>query len=531
MSKKFICLICFCLFALIPVTTYSQGVYEAWVARYNGPANANSDDYARALAVDASGNVYVTGSSWSDTSIDYATIKYSSAGDALWLRRYNGPGNGGDVAYALAVDDSGNVYVTGSSFGGGATINDYATIKYSPFGDTLWVKSYYGPGTSDDVAKALAVDDSGNVYVTGSSWSGSFYDYATIKYSSSGDTLWVRRYNEVGFDDAASALAVDDSGNVYVTGYSVGFGTSGDYATIKYNSFGDTLWVRRYNSPANNDDYARALAVDASGNVYVTGTSTVSGTSTDYATIKYSSAGDTVWVRRYNGPGNDIDGASALAVDASGNVYVTGRSIGFGTSGDYATIKYNSFGDTLWVRRYNGPGNGGDAATALAVDDSGNVYVTGSSWSGSFYDYVTIKYSSSGDTRWVRRYNGPANSLDEASALAVDDSGNVYVTGYSGGDYATIKYSPCSASSPLAGDANANSTYTLGDVISIVNYVFNKPGCSPQPLCWLSGLLCRGDWDGSNDVTLGDVIQGVNYIFNKPGGPWNALPSGLCCSP
>ncbi len=81
----------------------------------------------------------------------------------------------------------------------------------------------------------------------------------------------------------------------------------------------------------------------------------------------------------------------------------------------------------------------------------------------------------------------------------------------------------------LAGDANASGNYTLGDVISIVNYVFNKPGCTPQPLCWLSNLLCRGDWNASGNVTLSDVIQAVNFVFNKPGGPWNAMPIGVCC--
>ena len=81
------------------------------------------------------------------------------------------------------------------------------------------------------------------------------------------------------------------------------------------------------------------------------------------------------------------------------------------------------------------------------------------------------------------------------------------------------------------GDANASNTYTLGDIIATVNYIFSKPGCTPVPLCWLSGLLCRGDWNGSGTVTLGDAIQGVNYIFTKPGGPWFPVPSGLCCTP
>jgi hypothetical protein len=80
-----------------------------------------------------------------------------------------------------------------------------------------------------------------------------------------------------------------------------------------------------------------------------------------------------------------------------------------------------------------------------------------------------------------------------------------------------------------AGDANGSGTYTLADVISIVNFIFNKQGCSPLPLCWVSGYLCRGDWNGSGTLTLSDVIQAVNFLFNKPGGPWNPLPSGICC--
>jgi hypothetical protein len=81
----------------------------------------------------------------------------------------------------------------------------------------------------------------------------------------------------------------------------------------------------------------------------------------------------------------------------------------------------------------------------------------------------------------------------------------------------------------IPGDANSSGSLTLADIISTVNFIFNKPGCNPLPLCWISNLVCRGDWNGDTVVTLGDVIQGVNYVFNKPGGPWTPIPSGTCC--
>jgi len=147
------------------------------------------------------------------------------------------------------------------------------------------------------------------------------------------------------------------------------------------------------------------------------------------------------WIAYYNGPGNAVDQAKAIAVDNSGNVYVTGRSNGGpSTDFDYATVKYNSAGQQEWAARYNGPDNGEDHAQGIAVDRSGNVYITGA----SVGEYATIKYDSTGQEQWVARY-GSQNGASEATALAIDSFDNVYVTGWSAGpdgsaDYTTIKY-------------------------------------------------------------------------------------------
>jgi uncharacterized iron-regulated membrane protein len=130
------------------------------------------------------------------------------------------------------------------------------------------------------------------------------------------------------------------------------------------------------------------------------------------------------WVARYNGPGNSFDAASAIAVDNSGNVHVTGQSTGAGPaqSVDYATAKSNTSGTEEWVVRYNSPDNSTDFATGIALDDS-----------GTSLDYATIKYDTSGAEQWVGRYNGPGNLDDDARAIVVDGSGNAYVTGESFG--------------------------------------------------------------------------------------------------
>ena len=436
------------------------GVSTAWIKRYSGPGI--QEDQAKGIAVDGTGNVYVTGSSngSGNWKLDYATVKYSPLGAQLWARRYN-PYNLDDEAAAIAVDAQGNVIVTGTSKGP-TTQSDYATIKYSPLGVILWVKRYNaswsGSIGSSDHATAMTVDGSGNVYVTGySSGFNTNFDYVTIKYSPSGQQLWVKRYNGpltgyIKSEDKPAAIAVDALGNVYVTGYSYGISNYKEYATVKYSPAGVQLWAKRYHGAINGDSSALALAVDKSGNVYVTGTS-YGGQSTgdDYATVKYSSTGTQLWVKRYNGPGNSIDAATAVKLDSLGNVYVTGRSQGAAPNDqEYATIKYSPAGGQLWVKRYNLRTYMDDGATAMAVDAQNNIYVTGYSVGASTgYDYATIKYSPAGAQLWVIRSSGPSGtgtySEDRPTAIKVVGQGNVYVTGHSyaistGVDYLTIKY-------------------------------------------------------------------------------------------
>jgi uncharacterized delta-60 repeat protein len=458
---------------IIFVLLFSEFLYaeqppqERWGIRYNGPEN--SDDFSSGIAIDNLGNVYVTGRSDDSSAVpDYATIKYDSNGTQKWAARYNGPANNYDGAHAIAVDNAGNVYVTGESWGGG-TGYDYATIKYDSNGIQKWLARYNnGLENADDYAQAIVIDNADNIYVTGGSiGSGTFEDYVTIKYDSNGIQKWVARYDGTGNNfDCAYAIALDNSGNIYVTGSSWGGDTSYDYATIKYDANGTQKWAARYNAPGNSEDHARAIAVDNADNVYITGESYGSGTISDYATIKYDSNGTQKWAARYNGPGNNEDNAQAIAVDNTSNVYVTGSSWGSGTSNDFATIKYDQNGTQKWAARYNGPENYDDSADDIALDSAGNVYVTGGSFGSTNNDYVTIKYDPNGNQIWAERYDGPVSSDDYAQAIAADNQGNVYVTGCStdtGSDYMTIKYTQHNYCTGIAGDLNGNCKVDFAD--------------------------------------------------------------------
>uniref|UniRef100_A0A7C4GGS0 FlgD/Vpr Ig-like domain-containing protein n=1 Tax=candidate division WOR-3 bacterium TaxID=2052148 RepID=A0A7C4GGS0_UNCW3 len=415
---------------LLPGLLLAGVVDTAWVRRYDGPRHGQ--DWATCLQVDSSGNVYVAGPSAADTGyadLDYVVIKYRANGDLAWLRRRDIGGD--DLPAAMAVDGRGNVYVTG--VGAGRT----ATIKYDSIGRLVWLRTIGTQGAGND----LVLDGAGNVLLCGATFRGQ-YECVTAKYRPNGETAWVRF-----FADGGNALSTGPTGCVAVVGSYLDSVPRAHCLAFKYDSVGELLWVTRYVGSAEAE-YLDYVAVDSWGSVIAAGSSIGEVTGLDYLTIKYSSQGETLWTRRYNGSANDRDEARALAVDWEGNVYVTGHSYNFPVSSDdYATIKYDAFGSEVWVRRYDSPYNDADAAYDLALDSAGNVYVTGRSRvaTGMRYDYLTIKYSSQGDTLWTCRYDGPTHDNDAARCVVVDGQGNVYVAGSSEMgpgqlDIVTIKY-------------------------------------------------------------------------------------------
>jgi hypothetical protein len=149
--------------------------------------------------------------------------------------------------------------------------------------------------------------------------------------------------------------------------------------------------LRRYGT-GDSTDVACAVAVDADDNIYVAGSSVGVTTEFDLVTLKYRGDGAQIWAKRYSTTGSFTDMANAMTLDPSGNVIVAGKAWRNG-HWDFATIKYSSAGTSLWARFYNGTGNNWDEVNALTTDSAGNVYVTGVSYGTLNYDMVTIKYA------------------------------------------------------------------------------------------------------------------------------------------
>ncbi len=420
-------------------------------------------------------------------SILVLTAWLGSAGepppDFLWAAKAGGSDI--DTGYSVAADASGNVYVTGffsatATFGktnlSSSGLEDVFVAKYDAAGTLQWVRQ--AGGTAYDEGLGIAVDGTGNVFVTGFFQGNASFgptnltstgksDVFVAKYDPAGNLVWVSLAGSRD-DDVASAIALDTASNVYVTGYFDGtarfgnnvlanFSGSDDIFVAKCDSAGHFLWAR--SAGGTNDDAGNGIAVDAANNVYVTGafagaatfaSTNLAGTGTnglsDIFVAKYDSSGSLLWVRQAGGTNEDQ--GDAIAADAAGNAYVTGKIFGAAAFGDTNVIgrgvdvflvKYDSAGNLLWARVAGGNNSiYGDGGFGVTLDPMGNPCVAGY-FSGianfgptnvptaGLDDIFVAKYDDAGNLLWVRQAGG--SDLDVGYAIAGDTAGNLYLTG------------------------------------------------------------------------------------------------------
>jgi len=422
----------------------AQAPVQAWVQHYAPNTNGA---LARYIGLDTNGNVFVSGTAGNGSNFGFATVAYSNTGTPLWTNRYDAGLRSASPA-SLAIGRDGNIFVTGSTYMQPSDPErspfgfKFATVAYSGSGAALWTNSF-SEGGGDARAGRIVVGQSGTVFVTGlSTPSNSLWKMTTVAYSSAGVLLWTNHYGSTNPNSpsSSSGIAVDDKENVFVAGSAYEADNRSHYALVAYSGAGVPLWTNQYIGPIN--DFASAVAVDGSGNVFLTGQAFGTNSVCDYLTVAYSGGGVPLWTNRY---GTDYDSTPyAITVDTNGTVFVSGTSSSAPGFTDFATtIAYSAAGSPLWTNRYDSPAPGRDAAVAVAADGRGHVVVICESDSVNS-DYITIWYSTSGTPLWTNRYDGPEHVNDGANALAVDAAGNVFVTGRSWNgtnyEFATIKY-------------------------------------------------------------------------------------------
>ena len=456
---------------------WSAAGSQLWAVPFDNPAPGTQEDWAYGLTLDVAGNAYVVGGS----NNQFMTVKYDSAGVQQWSTPFGGVSVG--EAYAVTVAAGGEVVVTGSGISGSSGW-DLVTVEYDPAGVQQWAAISENPeaGTQLDYAIAIVSDPSGNVCVVGYSQDPvtTRYDYLTAKYDGSGVVQWVRAFDSplVGSqDDIGSAVGMDMSGNVLVGGRS--YDSTWDARIVKYDPAGTQLWTAiEPPSGATTDkvasetnQFARGgVAVDSVGRVSVTGLANDASNFNDFMTVRYGPNGVQMWAAAFENPaaGFQHDQAVAVAVDGDGNTYVTGQSFN-GANWDYMTVKYDAAGAQQWATPFNGSVNSHDTPSAIAVGAGGDVYVTGQSVSATGYDYLTVKYNASGVQQWASSYNGSGSNDEYPYALHVDASGNAYVTGQAlravtGWDVLTVKYNSAGVQQwavPFAGPFNYDVGYAV----------------------------------------------------------------------
>jgi hypothetical protein len=402
--------LCFCV--------GSAQISPEWVNFYGSTGNQIQYQVVDVCA-DKAGSVYLLGYQLDSLALDGELLKYNSSGIELWRNIIPGLG-----PYAkVKLDKQDNIYVI-CSMSGFSTSTDFLTLKYDSGGNFKWYAVYNGAGNTVDQPIDIAIDDSLNVYVTGSACQSPYLPgYATVKYDSNGSQKWISVYVS-GNNDWPKSLCIDSYHNVYVTGSSYD-PANGNMYTVKYDVNGNEAWQRR---DAITASYSGGYFIESRNDfIYALGI-----ISDNLICIKYDMNGNIIWRSVFNQQdtilsNGDID-PTAVETDRDGNMYITGTQHNGSILADIITIKLNHTGTVAWRRSYHY--QKWDEASGIGIDPSGNIFVAGNSVDSTFNlkALTTIKYDNNGNEKWVTQYHGPAMySTFNSVALSADSLGNAFV--------------------------------------------------------------------------------------------------------
>jgi hypothetical protein len=490
---------------------------QEWVNALDSLRSGSHQGYV--IAVDGQGRIYAGGTTPPHTGNASPTVvRYSPDGRLLWARQFAMQGLMRFSNPAIVVAPSGTVVLAG--FGSEYSREALLIWACSSDGDSLWKTVYEmeprGVGCMD-----IAADSVGNFYIAGPAGSDSTgADMRVVKLDGNGSEVWARVYDGpyAGGNDAAYAVAVDASGNVYVAGVARNLLNKSKPALLKYSSSGVLRWVRMFGSEGeNNGDYS-SLALLAQGRVGAAGHDQF----TWQAPVAiYSGQGDSVWAGLTDGC------VTAAAADHDGAFCATGMT----RNSDCKTWKFLSNGSLEWSATYDNPENGPDEAVDIAVDSGNNIVVTGQSRDSLMrLAFCTIKYSPTGQERWVAFYRHALDGLGRG--VAVDRSGSVYVTG-TGLDSTGSRYIWLTLKYRSSGPGIAESADTIQG--------WRRPSLAVRPS--IARTVCRLGVCLTGDIACNSVIrdaagrtvrtlpmpgsQGTDILWNLDDDLGQQVPNGV----
>lgn len=360
-----------------------------------------------------------------------------------------------DTANGLAVNAEGHVYITGTTLGqiGSSSYGqaDAWVAKFDAEANQQWIKQL---GTEVwDSSKGIATDSQGNVYLTGytggnlAGKEAQESDAWAIKLDAQGNEIWQKQFGSTDHD-VSNAVAVDEQGNVYLAGYTLGGFSNQDKTSQasawlgKLDAQGETVWIQELGTWGWTE--ASDLALGSDGSIYVTGSTNSNFLAKSDAWLaKYDAEGNLKWVEHLCRTGESA--ANAIALDSQDNIYLAGyvkESSGELISGwaDVCVVKYDASGNQQWLKSLGEASEVDDAAHDLAVDNQGNIYVVGhteSTLGAASYgenDAWVAKFSPEGEVLWTKQVGSEAN--DYGFAIAVSLEQDVYLAGKTAGDLA-----------------------------------------------------------------------------------------------
>lgn len=361
-----------------------------WALAWSHTWGGGSSDWAQAATIDNAGNGYIAGAteSFGPSSENAFFARYNSAGIKT-LNRTWGRATGGSEVWGIAVDGNGNIYITGFNWTGSP--ETAFLVKFNSTGAQVWNRTWGKTQTSQ--GQGVTVDGNGNIYITGYTNypKGSYYDAFVTKYTPLGAVVWNVTWGGT-LSDYGQGIGVDASNNVYITGMTKSYGDAakGDAFIAKFNSTGSQLWNHTWGGA--NYDYGNGIAVNASGNAWITGyTQSFGAGSNDAFLVSYNSSGTQLWNQTWGY--NTAESAIGVAVDGSSNAYITGDTNHNGTNSfDVFLVKYNYASTQLWNVTWGG--TGADSGYGVGVDASGSIIVGGqtNSFGAMGEDALILKY-------------------------------------------------------------------------------------------------------------------------------------------